>query len=206
MRDNLVRLKDRISLQISRRKLLRNIKESQKSSDFFLEVLADSMSSLNPDDKIKYSEFNNTFMYISLVNRDLSYIVKYLFTSDSESEKNFFARHAIMTIYELLIDINSLVGDKLRRELITNGFSNLEVEAKSINKEYSQIKKAHQKKLSEVRNNYSAHKTKKAIEYLKATRNLDVFWVKKLCFSIVKLNNRTLDLGFRITKDHIEKI
>ena len=190
-------------LNASNKRLSKTINFNQESNNELISLMTTSWNDINIDDEYKYDEYHNTYIFFCLVNKDLNYFVKYLFISKSDEEQKFFARHMAMTLYELLQDINGLIGNKLSNELKSNGFIDLAKEARVLNKKFSEIKKIHHEILKKIRNNAAAHKDKDSIIYYNATVNIDLMWAKNLAIEVINTNTSMANLGINITNKYL---
>lgn len=155
----------------------------------------------------------NACIFSSINNRDIQFLSKNYGVSKNENEKNLFGRLLSMTIIEFLGDINNLLGDNLRNELIKNGYQEFIDELKLINKEFSSIKSKHNKELRKIRNNASAHKTKNAMDLIDFTQNFEMKNIISIAVDVMTINNKFTRLSTRIinrnseeTKKLIEKM
>lgn len=163
--------------------------------------------------KNKYDQFVNVCIFTSISCRDILLLTnRYLYT-DIEVEKNLYGRLLCMTIIEFLHDINGLLGNRLRKELISNGYNQFVDELNRINKSFDRIKKSHHKALGEIRNNAAAHKTKNAKDLIYFTEKLNIEDIAAISRKIQLLNIDFNQLSTKIirqigieTKEQIKKI
>jgi len=161
----------------------------------------------------KYDELMNVCIFALINGRDIQFLSKNYLTTKNGNERNLFGRLLCMTIIEFLEDINSLLGKKLRVELINNNYQEFIDELKLISKDFASIKKSHNKILRKIRNNAAAHKTKNSKDLIDFTHNLEIDDLLAISIEIMKINNRFTILSTKIieknsveTQKQIEKM
>ena len=153
---------------------------------------------LNEREVYKFDEFFNAYLYSSIIDRD----ILLLWTNYSkvlvDSKKNLYGRLLIMTLIEFLEDINILLGKDLRPELIKNGMENFVSQVNIVNKEFAVIKKQNNTVLRHIRNNASAHKTKKAKDLIGFTRQEYFDNLNEITSKVFQNNIKLTELNTKI--------
>jgi len=186
---------EKLKLQLEKFKLVFEKKQyelavhkSNISRELDIEALKDLWQLYQKNGNRSWGNFLNACLFSSIMGRDLELLSKrYILTKD-KNEKNLFGRLLSMTIIEYLDDINNLLGNKLRKELIQNKLSDFSEQIKQINKRFSLIKKKNNTELRRIRNNASAHKTKDSLVLLDFTREIEIKELGELASTILKLN------------------
>ncbi|ULC58375.1 hypothetical protein MBM09_10620 [Flaviramulus sp. BrNp1-15] len=146
----------------------------------------------------KYDEFFNVCLYSSIVGRDISILWNNYSLTETYSQKNLYGRLLSMTLIEFLDDINGLLGKKLRLELKKNSMNRFVEDLNKINKEFAAVKKQHNLELRKIRNNCSAHKTKKAIDLIDFTKKTHFENLHEISADTSKINIKLTQLTTKI--------
>jgi len=170
-----------------------------EKSDLYREADLNQMINLwqlyQKNGKSKYDQFMNACIYSSIVGRDIQFLTKNYILTKNKNEKNLYGRLLSMTIIEFLEDINKLLGNKLRKELIKNEMSEYLIELNSINKDFSKIKKENNKPLRRIRNNAAAHKTLDSKALLDFTNKLEIENLNGISNSVSRTNKKFVELS-----------
>ena len=172
---------------------------SIEKSDIYREADLNQMIELwqlyQKNGKSKYDQFMNACIYSSIVGRDIQFLTKNYILAKNKNEKNLFGRLLSMTIIEFLEDINKLLGNKLRKELMKNEMSEYVDELNTINKEFSKVKKENNKPLRRIRNNAAAHKTLDSKALLDFTSKLEINDLTEISNSVSRSNKKFVELS-----------
>ena len=173
-----------------------------EKSDIYREADIDQMIQLwqlyQKSGKSKYDQFMNACIFSSIVGRDIQFLTKSYILTKNKNEKNLYGRLLSMTIIEFLEDINKLLGNKLRKELIRNDLSEYVSELNNINKEFSRIKKDNNKPLRRIRNNAAAHKTLDSKALLDFTSKLEIEDLNGISNSVSRTNKKFVELSIKL--------
>src|SRR5690606_15655942 len=125
-------------------------------------------------------------------------------TTSFLNEKNLFGRLLSMSLIEFLDDINYLLGKDLRNELINNNLKEYITQLSEINKAFSSIKKNYNSELRKIRNNASAHKTKKAKDLIDFTSKIEFENIHTISVNVsetnIQLTKLTTDIIYKINE------
>lgn len=180
-----------------------------EKSDIYREADIDQMIQLwklyQNSGKTKYNQFMNACIFSSIVGRDIQFLTKSYILTKNKNEKNLYGRLLSMTIIEFLEDINKLLGNKLRKELIRNELSEYVSELNNINKEFSRIKKENNKPLSRIRNNAAAHKTLDSKALLDFTSKLEIEDLNGISNSVSRTNKKFVELSIELLNRFTEE-
>jgi hypothetical protein len=132
-------------------------------------------------DKILYTALNHLDLIIGLKYLDVSQAV------GNKLETKYFARVVALSSYEILNDLNKLVGKEIRDYVITkigeNGPSEKDWSIKSL----KNMKKDKIKKLKEIRNNLLGHKLEHAYQQAEMIANIDLKKIYDIGNQILKI-------------------
>ncbi len=179
-------------------KLKKTLKRNDLARESDIESVHNLWLNLQKRKIHKYDEFYNVCLYSSIVSRDISILWNKYSLSENDAEKNLFGRLLSMSLIEFLDDINGLLGRNLRLELERNSMEKFVEELNLINKEFARVKKQHNTELREIRNNCSAHKTKKAKDLIDFTKNNHFENLHEISADTSKINIKLTELTTKI--------
>ncbi|WP_370409016.1 hypothetical protein [Tenacibaculum dicentrarchi] len=148
----------------------------------------------------KYIALAELGMHSKIVQSDLSILIMNYRKATTEMEKKFCSRISASIVYEYLSDVNFLLGNKLTKELIKNGFIELSEKAKKLNKEFSTFKDKNLPNFKFIRNELGAHKSKKTELLIKSIFDVNDNEIMDLTADIVIINNKMIRLMTDIYK------
>ena len=148
------------------------------------------------EEKHKYlHQFFDRVLYNTLSQLDLIIGLKYLDLSQAVSnqlEANYFARIVAHSSFEILTNLNKLVGKGIRSFVIDKvGKSELENIDNSV-KELNKFKKEHHEKLKTIRHNLIGHKLKEGHKQAELIVNIDNREIYDIGNKIFKVQNKLI--------------
>lgn len=141
----------------------------------------------------RFDSLLNVSLQSSITNADLILLTEKIRVSKRRFEKLLFARMLAMIVLEYLRDINTYLGHNLIAELNSNNYKPLVSTIKDINKQFAEIRKKHEKLLTTIRNNISAHKTKDSLDMVHHIFSLDPEEIYTLSIEVIKTNTKLSD-------------
>lgn len=178
---------NRYKLRKSDKKLSEEIQLAKK----LLEIYKSRTSTYKP-----YQSLIRVYLYLCVVVRDIYYLAElYHFEKDS-NRKNFYARLICMSTYELIDDVNNLLGKDLISELEKSNLQIFISDIKELNKHFSSIRKEYGNTLRIIRNEASAHKNKDPLIILEAHNQVEKINITNLCFKISITHAYFMDVIF----------
>ncbi|WP_025741910.1 hypothetical protein [Aquimarina pacifica] len=142
----------------------------------------------------RYKASAELSIHSKIVQSDLSLLILNYKSADEEIEKKFYSRISAIIVFEYLSDVNYLLGNKLRKELIKNDMTELAEVSKSINKEFSDFKNENLNTFKYIRNELGAHKTKNTEILIKSVFEIDDEKIMDLTADVVLINNKLFRL------------
>ena len=157
----------------------------------------------------RFDNFFNLCIISSIASSDIMLLKHQIALTDQKLEKLLAARMLAMVVIEYLQDINDLLGNKLVKEMNENGFEEFVPSLREINRDFAQIRKAHQSVLTTIRNNIAAHKTKNGLSLVNQIFNLDPSEIMEMGNEVseidTKFTKETTKIIYRIISDAEEK-
>ena len=142
----------------------------------------------------KYMATAELSIHSKIVQSDLSILILNYKKAQTELEKKFYSRISAIIAYEYISDINYLLGNKLKKELISNDFTDLVDRAKKLNKEFSEFKKQNISAFKFIRNEIGAHKSKNTEMLVKSIFEVNDEKIMDLIADLVIINNKLFKL------------
>lgn len=136
----------------------------------------------------RFDNLLNLCLYTTISNSDMILFIEKIRISKRRMEKLLFTRMLAMTVIEYLKDINQLLGFKLIGELNKNDYQEFVPVIKSLNSQFSAVKKKHGTLLTSIRNNISAHKTKDSLNLIHYIFSLDTDEIYQLTLEVININ------------------
>lgn len=130
-------------------------------------------------EKEEFHELHKFFdkaLFTVLNHLDLIIGLKYLDFSQAMGnnlEANYFSRVVVLTSHEILNDLNKMVGNEIRTELIKKIGSDRVKELDETTKEMNALRKKHLKKLKPLRNMVLGHKHENGHQQAEIIVNMD---------------------------------
>jgi hypothetical protein len=138
-------------------------------------------------DKNLFNALNQLGLIVGLKYLDLSNGTK------NSTEAKYFARIVATTSYEILRDLNQVVGKQIRNFVTEKIGADYLKEIDSSIKRLKELKRTHEKMLKEIRHELFGHKMNNGIEQARLTSNIDVRKVYAIGRSIFDIQNNVLE-------------
>jgi hypothetical protein len=188
---------------IKERILLRKLRKKDNRISEEIELTKHLLELYNEREEKPYLNLLNTYLYFSIVNRELYYLAELHYFEKNTHRKNFFARLICMTVVELLDDANSMLGKKLLSEMESENLTEFIPDINLLNKKYSELKKEYSSNLRDIRNNAAAHKNKNPLIILEMHKKVTEFDVKNICLKVSMIHSFFMDIVLSKIFNHL---
>lgn len=156
---------------------------------------------LNEQGITKFDKLLNCSLYMCLVNRDIYYMAEYYYFERNENRKNLFGRILSLTIFEVLDNINHLLGKELMEELKQNQMESYLQSIKLLSKLYSDWKSRFEQDLKLIRNNSAAHKNRDSRLLFKLCNELPINNITEIGYEMGKMENLFNEITNKMFQD-----
>ena len=135
----------------------------------------------------KYSSLYNSMLFLLLLHYDFAVLAYNHATEVDERKQNLYARQLCSLIHEALEDLPAVFGTVFRKAAISLPNGDIYLSAISgVLKTLTDVRKANQSSIAEVRNFVAAHRDHDALRQLEVMRKIDNLWLMSVSTQFIE--------------------
>lgn len=139
----------------------------------------------------KYSTLYNSMSFLLLLHYDFAILAYDHAIEVDERKQNLYARQLCLLVHEALEDIPTVFGGSFRKAAASLPEGEKHVsEISGVLKALSEIRKANQVQIAEIRNFVAAHRDHDALNQLAVIRKIDSLWLMSVSTQFIEFFGR----------------